>query len=42
MNSLMTVLYLDAQKAEYERQLRTRLRESAPLLRPERRSRRWF
>ena len=41
MNSLMTILYLDAHKAELERQARSRHAESAHLRR-ERRARRWF
>ncbi len=41
MNSMLTILYLDAQRAERSRQAQTR-RVRPVAANPERRSRRWF
>jgi hypothetical protein len=41
MNSMLTMLYLDAHKAELQRQARSRHSQSAHLRR-ERRTRRWL
>lgn len=41
MNPMLTILYLDAHKAELQRQARSRHSESAHV-RHQRRARRWF